>query len=176
MCVTHTGRTGRRGERLQKCVFHTALSVLNTLPRFLSLLIILTHHCNIIRPNPLPLIARKSIGVLYFMFRLNWHLSLATFVSVPLVIVISKFYGDINRTFSKKAQKRLANANALSDEAFSSMMTVRAFGAEHSEGVLYARKLERYVLKEERSERVHVEEEQTRRGDRKEIEADVLMS
>ena len=110
------------------------------------------------------------------MFRLNWHLSLATFVSVPLVIVISKFYGDINRTFSKKAQKRLANANALSDEAFSSMMTVRAFGAEHSEGVLYARKLERYVLKEERSERVHVEEEQTRRGDRKEIEADVLMS
>ena len=86
----------------------------------------------------------QSIGVLYFMFRLNWHLSLATFVSVPLVIVISKFYGDINRKFSKKAQKRLANANALSDEAFSSMMTVRAFGAEHSEGLLYARKLERY--------------------------------
>ena len=86
----------------------------------------------------------SSIAVLYMMFRLNILLSLATFVSVPLVVVLSKYYGNIYRGLTKDAQKRLAKANGLSDEAFGSMTTVRAFAASEAESRLYASKLERY--------------------------------
>jgi ABC-type multidrug transport system fused ATPase/permease subunit len=43
----------------------------------------------------------QAIGVIGFMASLNWRLTLVTFVSIPLVTVISRYYGEYYRTLSK---------------------------------------------------------------------------
>lgn len=72
----------------------------------------------------------RAIGVLIFMFLISWQLSLLAFLTVPAVSVLSKWYGKYLRRLSKLQQKKLAEGNAISESAISSMATVRAFGAE----------------------------------------------
>ena len=35
----------------------------------------------------------KAVGVLVFMIRLSWKLTIVTLISIPLIAVVSKFYG-----------------------------------------------------------------------------------
>jgi ATP-binding cassette, subfamily B (MDR/TAP), member 9 len=74
----------------------------------------------------------QAIGVLLFMFLVSWQLSLLAFISVPLITLVSKVYGNYVRTLTKLMQSKLADGNSVSEAALGSMATVRAFdAAEH---------------------------------------------
>jgi ABC-type multidrug transport system fused ATPase/permease subunit len=73
------------------------------------------------------------MGVLLFMFLISWQLSILAFISVPLITILSKFYGNYVRSLTKLMQKKLADGNSISESALGSMSTVRAFDAAEAE-------------------------------------------
>ena len=87
----------------------------------------------------------QAVGVLIFMFYISWELSLLAFVSIPAITVASKVYGHFIRRLTKLTQKKLADANSVSEAALSSMSTVKIFGAEKSEYDEYRVFIDRYL-------------------------------
>lgn len=75
----------------------------------------------------------QAIGVLVFMFVVSWQLSILAFISVPLITILSKWYGNYVRSLTKLMQKILADGNSVSESAFGAMPTVRSFDAAESE-------------------------------------------
>ena len=49
----------------------------------------------------------QAIGVLLFMFVVSWQLSLLAFVSVPVITILSKWYGNFVRSLTKLMQKKV---------------------------------------------------------------------
>jgi len=49
----------------------------------------------------------QAIGVLIFMGILSWRLTLVAFISVPIISIISKVYGEYVRKITKDMQKKL---------------------------------------------------------------------
>lgn len=80
----------------------------------------------------------QAIGVLMFMFIVSWQLSLLAFISVPVITVLSKAYGNYVRSLTKLMQKKvrlytekqarhvvfLALANLTCDCRFGSYCTI----------------------------------------------------
>ena len=87
----------------------------------------------------------QAIGVLIFMFVTSWQLSLLAFISVPLITVLSKWYGNFVRSLTKLMQKKLADGNSVSEAAIGSMATVRAFDAGESELREFESCMEKYL-------------------------------
>ncbi|CAM9303539.1 unnamed protein product, partial [Discosporangium mesarthrocarpum] len=83
----------------------------------------------------------QVITTLLFMFYLSWRLSLVAFISVPVIIVISNYYGAFIRRLSRLSQDKLAEAGTVVEESLSSMTTVRSFAAEENEIENYAKVL-----------------------------------
>lgn len=75
----------------------------------------------------------QAIGVLLFMFLVSWQLTILAFISVPLITLLSKWYGNYVRSLTKLMQQKLADGNAVSEAALGSMSTVRAFDAAEKE-------------------------------------------
>jgi ABC-type multidrug transport system fused ATPase/permease subunit len=75
----------------------------------------------------------QVIGVLIFMFMVSWQLSILAFISVPVITILSKWYGQLIRSLTKLMQSKLAEGNSVSEAAISSMATVRAFDAAPTE-------------------------------------------
>ena len=75
----------------------------------------------------------ESTIVLYMMFRLSWRLTFLSFVAIPLMVLISKKYGEWYRKLSANTQTALANANGVAEEALSNIATVRDFAASKNE-------------------------------------------
>lgn len=75
----------------------------------------------------------QAIGVLLFMLMVSWQLTVLAFISVPLITLLSKWYGDYVRSLTKVMQQKLADGNAVSEAALGSMATVRAFDAAEKE-------------------------------------------
>lgn len=67
------------------------------------------------------------------MFMVSWQLSILAFISVPVITVLSKWYGNFVRGLTKVMQTKLAEGNSVSEAAISSMPTVRAFDAAPTE-------------------------------------------
>lgn len=44
------------------------------------------------------------VVTLLFMFYLSWRLSVVAFISVPAIVVVSKYYGSYIRKLSKLTQ------------------------------------------------------------------------
>ena len=97
----------------------------------------------------------QAILVLVFMFHINLELSFVTFVSVPIIVFISKVYGQYWRQLTKSTQKKLAEANGVSDAAISSMSTVKYFASEVSEEERYSKKLEMFYTVNARSATIY---------------------
>jgi ATP-binding cassette, subfamily B (MDR/TAP), member 9 len=97
----------------------------------------------------------QAILVLIFMFRINLQLSFVTFISVPIIVFISKVYGQYWRKLTKSTQKKLAEANGVSDAAVSSMSTVKYFASELSEEERYTKKLELFYTVNARSATIY---------------------
>ncbi|XP_077995651.1 ABC-type oligopeptide transporter ABCB9-like [Glandiceps talaboti] len=83
----------------------------------------------------------KLIGYLVIMFKLSWQLTIVTLIGIPLVAVVSKFYGKYYKKLSRLVQDTLAVANNVAEETVSSMKTVRSFANEANENKRYSDKL-----------------------------------
>lgn len=89
--------------------------------------------------------ALMAIGYLLFMTFISWQLSILSFVTIPAVSVLSKWYGRYLRRLSRLQQKKLAEGNSVSEASISSMATVRTFGAESVELSEFEKCMESYL-------------------------------
>jgi len=87
----------------------------------------------------------QVVGVLIFMFTISWQLSMLAFISVPVVTILSRWYGTFIRSLSKVMQTKLAEGNSVSEAALSSMPTVRAFDAAPTEYKEFTGYMNRYL-------------------------------
>jgi hypothetical protein len=87
----------------------------------------------------------QALGVLLFMCVISWQLSILAFISVPLITVMSKVYGQFVRSLTKLMQKKLADGNSVSEAALGSMSTVRSFDAAESELGEFEKCMESYL-------------------------------
>ncbi|MCX7829013.1 MAG: ABC transporter ATP-binding protein/permease [Thermanaerothrix sp.] len=72
-------------------------------------------------------------AILGFLFFLNWRLTLATFVILPLAALVIGFTTSRLREVGHAIQERLARVSASAQEAIGSMKVVRAFATEDME-------------------------------------------
>mmetsp|Transcript_28043 Transcript_28043/g.46405 ORF Transcript_28043/g.46405 Transcript_28043/m.46405 type:complete len:924 (+) Transcript_28043:169-2940(+) len=87
----------------------------------------------------------QIIGVLIFMFMVSWELSILSLISIPVVTVLSKAYGQFIRSLTKLMQSKLAEGNSVSEAAISSMSTVRAFDASSTEYKEFEQYMNKYL-------------------------------
>jgi ATP-binding cassette subfamily B multidrug efflux pump len=71
--------------------------------------------------------------VLPMMFRINWWLTTLLFVTMPLVSLTVKFFGQQVHTRFEKIQEFFANITARAQENFTGVRVVRAYAQEDAE-------------------------------------------
>ena len=87
----------------------------------------------------------QALGVLLFMFLVSWQLSILAFISVPLITLLSRWYGEFVRSLTKLMQKKLADGNSVCEAALGSMPTVRVFDAAESELSEFEEYMKKYL-------------------------------
>jgi len=87
----------------------------------------------------------QVIGILIFMFTISWQLSMLAFISVPVITILSRWYGIFVRSLAKVMQTKLAEGNSVSEAALSSMPTVRAFDAAPTEYKEFREHMDKYL-------------------------------
>jgi len=73
------------------------------------------------------------IAVLPLMFRINWWLTLLLFVTMPLVSLTVKFFGQQVHSRFEKIQEFFAHITARAQENFTGVRVVRAYAQEDAE-------------------------------------------
>jgi ATP-binding cassette, subfamily B, multidrug efflux pump len=73
------------------------------------------------------------LAVLPLMFRINWWLTLLLFVTMPLVSLTVKFFGQQVHTRFEKIQEFFAHITARAQENFTGVRVVRAYAQEDAE-------------------------------------------
>lgn len=73
------------------------------------------------------------VGILVFIFVLNWRLTLWTFVAIPFAAAAIDRASSKLRRVGAEIQEQLAHLAAIAQEAISSVRTVRAFATERVE-------------------------------------------
>ena len=84
----------------------------------------------------------KIICILFFMSKLSWKLSTVTLIAIPIIAILSNFFGMKYKEVSENVQNALAEANISAEEVISSMRTVRSFAAEKNEVSRYSKLLD----------------------------------
>jgi ATP-binding cassette subfamily B protein len=75
----------------------------------------------------------QLIVVFAYMLYLNWQLTLASLVVVPLISVLISWFGDRMLVYSRRSQNLVSDLSALLTEVFSGIRLVQAFAAESYE-------------------------------------------
>jgi subfamily B ATP-binding cassette protein MsbA len=80
------------------------------------------------------------VGSIVLIIAVNWRLTLVVLVVFPVATLITRFYSLRLRPLSTQVQDRLAESNAVAEEAISGVRVVKSFGreayeAERFEGV-----------------------------------------
>ncbi len=70
------------------------------------------------------------VGSIGLMVVLNWRLSLAIFITVPIVSLATRYYGERIRKLSRTVQDRLADTTAVAEEALAAIRVVKSFARE----------------------------------------------
>lgn len=73
------------------------------------------------------------------MFYYSWQLAISTFVTFPIILLTTKFYGLIVEKLSEKENDATAVSNETVEEVLSAIRTVRSFAAEKIENMRYTR-------------------------------------
>jgi ATP-binding cassette, subfamily B (MDR/TAP), member 9 len=87
----------------------------------------------------------QAAGVLFFMLLVSWQLTILAFISVPLITLLSTWYGSYVRALTKVMQQKLADGNSVSEAALGSMSTVRAFDAAENELSAFEVHMKKYL-------------------------------
>jgi subfamily B ATP-binding cassette protein MsbA len=104
-------RTGELISRLSSDVAVVRMTLVNNLASFVS--------------NALTL-----VGSMVLIVAVNWRLTLVVLVVFPIATLIARFYSRSLRPLSTQVQDRLAESNAMADEAISGVRVVKSFGRE----------------------------------------------
>lgn len=80
------------------------------------------------------------IGGIILLLHTSLHLTLLMLSTLPVVIVISLFFGKIFRRYSKQAQTQVAEANTIVEETLQGILNVKAFANEFFEMLRYKKK------------------------------------
>lgn len=83
------------------------------------------------------------IGSLILMLVLNWRLTMIILGITPLITFLALLFGGKLRRMSTEVQDRLANSNALAQEALNAVRIVKAFNREQYESERYGYEIER---------------------------------
>lgn len=70
------------------------------------------------------------IGSAGLMVYLNWRLSLIIFVTVPVISLAVRYFGQLIRTLSRDVQDRLADTTSVAEEALGAIQSVKSFARE----------------------------------------------
>ena len=97
-----------------------------------------------------------TVVTLSFMVSLSSRLTCLSTISIPVTVVISQRYGQFIKKISKEIQDKLADCNAASEEVFSSIHTVRSFGAEDLETTRFGSLVHKVYRLSKRSARMYV--------------------
>lgn len=70
------------------------------------------------------------LGSIGLMIMLNWRLSLIVFVTVPLVTLLTRYFGGKIRKLARDIQDDLADSTAVAEDALGAIRIVKAFARE----------------------------------------------
>lgn len=98
----------------------------------------------------------QLIATLCFMLYYSWELTAFSFVTVPLIVLVSKKFGTYMRKLSEATQQKLADANSVAEEAIGNLATVRTFAGEPAEARRFAGQLDDYVQLERSRAKTYV--------------------
>lgn len=73
------------------------------------------------------------VGSVLLMVYLNWRLSLIIFITVPVITLAVRYFGQLIRTLSRQVQDRLADTTAIAEEALGAIESVKSFARESYE-------------------------------------------
>ena len=73
----------------------------------------------------------QLLAVIFYMFYLDWSLTLSTFILAPLIILSVNSFGRRVLIASEKSQESTSNLAGLIGESINGMSTIRAFAAEN---------------------------------------------
>lgn len=75
----------------------------------------------------------QLVVVLGYMVYLNWQLTLAALVLIPLLATLAGWFGNKMLDFSRRSQNLVSDLSSLVTEVFAGIRLVRAFAAEEYE-------------------------------------------
>jgi subfamily B ATP-binding cassette protein MsbA len=70
------------------------------------------------------------LGSIALMIMLNWRLSLIVFLTVPVVTLLTRYFGSKIRKLSRDIQDDLADSTAVAEDALGAIRIVKAFARE----------------------------------------------
>lgn len=70
------------------------------------------------------------IGSAGLMIYLNWRLSLIIFITVPVISLAVRYFGQLIRKLSRDVQDRLADTTSVAEEALGAIQSVKSFARE----------------------------------------------
>ena len=73
------------------------------------------------------------VGSVALMMVLNWRLSIVIFITVPLITIATRYFGQKIRKLSRSIQDDLANSTAVAEDALGAIRLVKAFVREDYE-------------------------------------------
>ncbi len=73
------------------------------------------------------------LGSVILIVVTNWRLTLVVFFVFPFATIVARFYSRSLRPLSTQVQDRLAESNAVAEEAISGVRVVKSFGREEYE-------------------------------------------
>jgi len=92
----------------------------------------------------------QLIAVFGYMVYLNWQLTLASLIVVPLMGGLISWFGERMLVFSRRSQNLVSDLSSLLTEVFSGIRLVRAFAAEEYE-------IDRFGIEAERNRQAKYE-------------------
>ncbi|WP_249067009.1 ABC transporter ATP-binding protein [Halalkalibaculum roseum] len=82
------------------------------------------------------------LGSIALMIMLNWRLSLIVFLTVPVVTLLTRYFGGKIRKLSRDIQDDLADSTAVAEDALGAIRIVKAFAREVYEVGRYTESVE----------------------------------
>ena len=77
------------------------------------------------------------VGSLALMIVLNWRLTGVILVTVPVIAIAPRYFGQVVRKLSRQIQDELADTTAIAEEAIAAVRVVKAFAREAFETARY---------------------------------------
>jgi len=73
------------------------------------------------------------LGLIIYIFWLNWRLSLLTLIALPLIVQVIRIFGKEIRNLSEKVQQKMADLTSHLSETFSQIKIIKAYTMEEAE-------------------------------------------